>query len=161
MAVVLADIIFLFSERQESDWVLVWIAAISIFIADLIALAWVAMWTGLRSINANRAAGAAAARILVLPWLLFAMGATGLAILDEIDRGIIPRWVSDETTAIVAWAVICLAVDVFFGVWAYRNLTGRFRETAAARFDKQRKRWFGRSANLKLPPVTTTVQPAA
>jgi ABC-type transport system involved in cytochrome c biogenesis permease component len=161
MVVVLADIIFLFSERQEGDWVLVWIAGITIFIADLITLAWVSMWTGLRSLNTNRASGAAMARVLILPWLLFAMMWTGVAILEEINRRILPRWVTDETTAIVSWAVIGLAVDIFFGAWAYRNLTGKFRETVAARFDKQRKGWFRRSADAKTPPITSPVQPIA
>jgi ABC-type transport system involved in multi-copper enzyme maturation permease subunit len=159
MAVVLADIIFLFSERQEGDWVLVWIAGITIFIADLITLAWVSMWTGLRSLNTNRAAGAAMARVLILPWLLFAMMWTGIAILEEINRRILPRWVTDETTAIVSWGVVGLAVDIFFGAWAYRNLTGKFRETVAARFDKQRKGWFRRSADAKTSPVATVAQP--
>jgi hypothetical protein len=162
MTIVLVDIIFLFAERQENDWVLVWIAGITIFIADLIALAWVSMWTGLRSINTNRASGAAMARILVLPWLLFAMMWTGIAILDEINRGIVPRWVTDETTALVSWMVIGLVVDVFFGVWAYRNLTVQFRETVAARFEKGRKGWFRRSAQpAQPPPVSSAAQPVA
>jgi hypothetical protein len=138
MLVVLADIIFLFSHRTDGDWVLLWIAGVTIFVADVITLAWVSMWTGLKSVNANRAAGAAMARVLVLPWLLFAMLWTGIAILDEMNRGSMPRWLNDEDAAIVSWIVIGLAIDVLFGVLAYRNLMFNFRHTVAARFEKRR-----------------------
>ena len=144
MVIVLADIIFLFSRRNDDDWVLVWIAGITIFVADVITLAWVSMWTGLKSINANRASGAAMARVLVLPWLLFAMLWTGIAILDEVNRGSLPRWLNDEKLVVVSWIVIGLAVDIFFGVLAYRNLTQNFRQTVAARFDTGRKGWLRR-----------------
>src|SRR5687768_18565735 len=90
MLIVLADIIFLFSHRSDNDWVLLWIAGITIFVADVITLAWVAMWAGLKSINTNRASGAAMARVLVLPWLLFALFWTGIMILEEINRGWLP-----------------------------------------------------------------------
>lgn len=137
MIVVLADIIFLFSHRSDDDWVLLWIAGITIFVADLIALAWVSMWAGLKSINTNRASGAAMARVLVLPWLLFAMLWTALAIIDEINRGSLPRWFTDEKAVIVSWIVIGLTVDLLFGILAYRNLTMNFRQTVAARFEKR------------------------
>jgi ABC-type transport system involved in multi-copper enzyme maturation permease subunit len=161
MAIVLVDIVFLFAERQDADVVIIWIGGITVFVADLITLAWVSMWTGLRSINTNRASGAAMARVLILPWLLFAMMWTGIVIIEEINRNIIPRWVTDGTTGLISWVVIALVVDIFFGAWAYRNLTGRFRETVAARFEKSRKGWFRRTPNANLPPVTTTAQPVA
>jgi ABC-type transport system involved in cytochrome c biogenesis permease component len=147
MTVVLVDIIFLFSERQQSQWVLAWIGLIIVFIADLITLAWVAMWTGLRSLNVNRASGAAMARVLILPWLLFAMMWTGVLILEELQRGLFPRWLSKEETVYISWIVVSLAVDLLFGTWAYRNLITRFRETVAARFERPSRRWFRRSSS--------------
>ncbi len=159
LIIVLADIAFLFSYRQDEEWVVVWVAGIAIFVADLIALAWVSMWTGLRSVNANRAAGAAMSRILVLPWLLFALMMTAVAIYDEFYRGTLPNWVDDEMTAVVAWTLISGFVDVFFGVWAYRNLTTKFRETVAARFEKKPKRWFWRrEPALTLVSVTSDLR---
>jgi ABC-type transport system involved in multi-copper enzyme maturation permease subunit len=161
MVVVLADIIFLFAARQDSEWVLVWIAGITIFIADLITLAWVSMWTGLRSINANRASGAAMSRVLVLPWLIFAMFWTAIIIIDETSRSILPGWLKQEETGIISWVVIGLAVDVLFGLWAYRNLMRNFRETVAARFDKPRKGWFRRIAEAETAPSGGAAQPVA
>jgi ABC-type transport system involved in multi-copper enzyme maturation permease subunit len=161
MAVVVTDIIFLFSRRNDDDWVLVWIAGIIIFVADVIALAWVSMWTGLKSINANRAAGAAMARVLVLPWLLFAMLWTGFAIVDELNRGSLPRWLNDEKWVVISWIVIGLAVDLLFGVLAYRNLTQNFRQTVAARFDKQRKGWLRRMFSSGSPSPQPGAQPLA
>ena len=144
MAVALVDIVFLFTKSRDDDWVYIWMAGLVIFIADVITLAWVAMWTGLKSINSNRAAGAAMARVLVLPWLLFAMLWTGIAILDEINPGPLPRWIDDEKIGIISWVAIGLAVDFLFGAWAYRSLMNNFRETAAARFGAGRKGWLRR-----------------
>jgi len=159
MVVVLADIIFLFSHRTDDDWVLLWIAGITIFVADVITLAWVAMWTGLRSINANRASGAAMARVLVLPWLLFAMLWTGIAVLDEINRGSLPRWLNDEKSVVISWIVIGLAVDLVFGVLAYRNLIQNFRQTVAARFDKGGKGWIRRMFSSGPAAAQSAAQP--
>lgn len=161
MAIVLADIVFLFSERHQGDWALWWIAGITVFIADLVTVAWVSMWTGLRSINSIRAAAAAMARILILPWLLFAMLSTGVLIIEQIDRNILPRWIDDETTLLVMWALIAFVIDILFGASAYRNLTTRFREVVAARFDKPRKAWFRRPVEAQRPAVTGTAQPLA
>jgi ABC-type transport system involved in multi-copper enzyme maturation permease subunit len=158
MAVVLVDIVFLFSKSRDEDWVYIWVAGIVIFVADIITLSWVSMWTGLKSVNANRASGAAMARVLVLPWLLFAMLWTGIAILDEISPGPLPRWINDENVVVVTWIAIGLAVDLVFGMWAYRSLVNNFRETVAARFDSQRKGWLRRLFSSP-PPIQASVQP--
>jgi ABC-type transport system involved in multi-copper enzyme maturation permease subunit len=160
MVVVLVDIVFLFSERQQTEWVLVWIALITVFIADLITLAWVAMWTGLRSINTNKASGAAMARVLVLPWLLFAMLWTGIVVLGELNRGLFPRWLDKQETVFISWIVISLGVDVLFGIWAHRNLTTKFRETVAARFEKTAWRWFRRRRDASPANLAAAPQPA-
>jgi len=71
--VLLADFVFLMSDRHDADWPLVWVVLMSVFVADLVTLSWVGMWTGLTSRHSNRAAAAALARVLVLPWGLFAI----------------------------------------------------------------------------------------
>jgi hypothetical protein len=119
------------------------------------------MWTGLRSLNTNRASGAAMARILILPWLVWAALWTGIIIFDELNRGPLPRWLKDEDAGVVSWLIIGLVINVLFGSWAYRNLTENFRESVAARFDKRRKRWFGKSPDVSVPKVAAAPQAVA
>src|SRR6185369_13832814 len=69
--VLLADFIFLMAGRNETDWSVIWIAGMIVFVADLITLSWVGMWTGLSSGATARATGAVVARVLVLPWMVF------------------------------------------------------------------------------------------
>jgi ABC-type transport system involved in multi-copper enzyme maturation permease subunit len=161
LAVILVDIVFLFSERQQSSWVVGWIGLISVFVADLITLAWVAMWTGLRSLNVNRASGAAMARVLVLPWLLFAMMWTGFLVLQELQRGLFPRWLGSEEAVFISWIAISLVVDLLFGTWAYGNLMTRFREAVATRFEKSSRRWFRRGPGPTTSTLASAPQPAA
>lgn len=156
LAVVLLDLAFLYAYRQDSDWVLIWVAGIIIFVADVIALSWVAMWMGLKSANANRASGAAMARLLVLPWLLFAMFATSVAIFEQIKPGPLPRWLNNEETWVILWMIVSLVVDLAFGLLAHRNLMRRFRETVAARFDQPRKGWLRRVFSSGTPVQPST-----
>ena len=126
--VLVADTIFISTHRAEADWLRTWAAAVIMLLADLITLSWVGMWLGLRSRRANRALAAAVARILVLPWGVFLLA---LFILKYA------AWENDSL-GLVIWIGIGLITDVVFGVTAYRNLQGRFREVATQRFESGR-----------------------
>ena len=113
-----ADAAFCFSKVADREWVWVWLAGISIFLADLIALGFLGLWLGLTSRTTGRAAFSSMARILALPWL-------GFAVLTSAARFSFPDWFP-----LLTWFVLSLLVDVGFCAWAYRQLIHRFRMTA-------------------------------
>src|SRR6185369_1049182 len=84
------DFLFL-TAQSDDDWTLLWIAGISMFIADLVTLSWMGMWLGLTSRSITRAASAALVRVLVLPWLAFLALLTFIAISSIALSRIMPR----------------------------------------------------------------------
>jgi ABC-type transport system involved in multi-copper enzyme maturation permease subunit len=133
LAVLLADGVFALAERRDRDWVWTVATFASVFLADLITLGWLGMWLALRSRGANRAAGAAFVRVLVLPWMVF------LAVLTPFFFGAItqtiPRWLwSDERLLFALGLAIALGLDLVFSLHARGKLMKEFRAVAAQRF---------------------------
>jgi ABC-type transport system involved in cytochrome c biogenesis permease component len=133
MVVLAIDLIFLWAERQNEEWVLMCVVGMIILIADLIALAWVGMWMGLRSRHANRAAAAAVARVMVLPWVLWG-GIMTLLAISSMRFG--ARWMNEEFV-MVFWAVVSLAVAAGFALWSRARLLNDFRVVATQRHDQK------------------------
>jgi ABC-type transport system involved in cytochrome c biogenesis permease component len=133
--VLLADSIFMrASSGRQSELMAAWMAWMIVLVADLVTLVWLGMWHGLNSRRPNRAAAAALWRVLLLPWLLFLLLMTLGALTNAFDH---LRW---EGFLFVFWGGISLAVDLFFGLPAFRQLGARFREVAADRFDPKAHR---------------------
>jgi len=132
VVVLLADFAFLVATRNEPGWALTWIAGISVFVADLAALSWVGMWLGLTSRHTNRAAGAAIARVLLLPWVLFGLLWLAFVLLTTAGAHL-PQEIEEGRFWISAWALIGLALDVVFGLHARQRLLHDFREVATQR----------------------------
>jgi len=130
--VLLMDFVFLLDGRRDSDLFVVWIAGMVIFVADLVALAWVGMWRGLNSRRPNRAATAAMLRVLVLPWMIFLLLMTLAAVTDSFGRRM-SNW--DGNSAVYLWVAICLLVNASFAIPARRRLLRQFRSVATTRFD--------------------------
>jgi ABC-type transport system involved in cytochrome c biogenesis permease component len=122
----------------EGSWVLIWLGGLAVLVADIWALFYVGMWQALTSRSSNRANTAALARILALPWILYA------AFLMVVALSAI-AWRSgpnvSEIFFIGAWIVISLAADLFFGLRAKSFLETRFREVATARYAPGRSLW--------------------
>ena len=124
--------------RAKAVWILLWIAGLIMFIADLAALFSVCLWQSLTARNANRANSAAVVRILALPWIIFAVfmifvGITGGTGGLEADG------------FVFVWLFIGLGVDAYFGISSKLKLESRFREVATTRYtppDSIWKRWF-------------------
>ena len=124
-----------FNDRKMA--LLFWLAGIAMLVADVLTLPVVAMRVALTAKNPARATLSAIARVLVLPWILFGLVA-----------GIVNLWVALEllsalkqvpdfpgpTTCLGMWFGIGIAVDLFFGLRAWRQLLGHFRELATWRF---------------------------
>lgn len=156
------DCLFLILGLAEGDinrgeeitfWVMLWIAGATIFVMDLFALSWVSMWVGLSSKKANRAANAAIARILVLPWMVFFFLIT---ILGTVS--IFSKFRLNEDAALALWFSLAVINNLIFMSWAKKNLRERLREMATQRFAAKTSRfgWMrpkGDKSNPELPPV--------
>jgi len=106
-----------------------YLAGMSMFVMDAIALYWVGMWLALVSRNQSRAISTSLSRILLLPWVLL-----GLLTLLMV---FFPARINSEpgdTFFLASWFFIGLAVDVFFAFTAKRRLLQEFRTVAQQRF---------------------------
>ena len=68
------DEMLLENPEDRAFWVLFWAVGMVMLLVDLVALYWVGMWSALTTRNPTRAAGRNLERILVLPWLVLAVG---------------------------------------------------------------------------------------
>jgi len=127
--VVLVELLFLQARRGEESWVLVWGAGIVMLVADLVTLSWVGMWLGVSHRHHSRALGATIGLVLVLPWVVFALFATYLAVASTARPS---GW--DQDAFIVTWLVIGLMNDGVLVLWARTRLRERFRVVVTERF---------------------------
>jgi ABC-type transport system involved in cytochrome c biogenesis permease component len=134
MVVLMADFAFLLASRQESGMVVLWVAGMVIFVADLVTLSWLRMWRGLNSRRPNRASAAALARVLMLPWLIFVIFTTVIGVSGGFDGG---HSIWTPTALVILWTVISLGVDALFGLPARTRLLTKFREVATQRFESR------------------------
>ncbi|MBA4150507.1 MAG: ABC transporter permease subunit [Verrucomicrobia bacterium] len=158
MCVLLIDVVLIFAGLNYQyigkgvNWVIIWLAGMSVFVFDLYALAWLGMWLGMTSQKVNRAAAGGIARILFLPWLAFGVTFAVFAVL-----AISPAFRKlfninlPEYFVTLYWLLLSIVNNVIWIVYAKRKLRARFREIATQRFDAPRSFWnFGRTAK---PPV--------
>jgi ABC-type transport system involved in cytochrome c biogenesis permease component len=127
--VVVVELLFLQARRGDESWVLVCVAGLVMFVADLITLSWVGMWLGVSNRHHSRALGATIGLVLVLPWVLFALFATYLAVASTARPS---GWDVDAFT--IAWLVIGLINDWVLALWARARLRERFRVVVTERF---------------------------
>ena len=126
----------LMAEADRTSWVLFWAAVMAMMIADLAGLYWVGMWQGLTAKNPNRATSASLLRILVLPWVAFALVSLLLSFVSintGLDLG--PKFF------LGLWVVLSLAADFGFGAWARHKLLTEFRLAAARRYELRPGFW--------------------
>lgn len=137
-----ADGAFFVAKAYERDWAWLCLAGSSIFVLDLIALALLGLWLGLTSRTTARAAFSSLARILALPWLGFGVLMTAGAVLLSTAYS---RFNVSDWFPLLIWFGLSLLLDVFFCVWAYRQLIVRFRTTAQEKGASGRRlgSWFG------------------
>jgi hypothetical protein len=138
------DYLFLRTQRHNREWILTWVAGMSVLVADLITLAWVGMWLGLRSRSLHRASAAAVVRVLVLPWMLFGLSITAVGILSEADPALSSMLrsfmtnVGEERVFILAWLALSLLIDLAFTLWARTKLLRYFRAVATHEYGSKK-----------------------
>lgn len=131
-AVSVLVILFLFvlSEKAKGGLVSWWLGSMAMLVADLVSIAYVGMWLGLKGRYATRASGVTLARVLVLPWILLIAFITLVAVTSRFGgSGRI------EDLFLIVWLMLGLGVDIFFGLRARNGLHGQLRDLAASRFE--------------------------
>ncbi len=111
------------------------LAGMAMLAADMLALSWVGMWTGLTAKNINKASGDAITRVLALPWVAF----YGL-----FAAGAILSWLfgwnfnMDANTmfwiGLTIWFALGIGFDYFFSDWSRNRLRAEFRIMALRRY---------------------------
>lgn len=133
--VLLADLAFLMAERHTQGWVSVWAVGMIVFVADLWTLGWLGMWLGLIRRHPNRAALGALFRVLVLPWILFALVMTVLGVSGGLRMMNNAAW--ENYGLPLLYAGLSLGVNLVFGLPARQRLLAEFRTVATQRFDSK------------------------
>ena len=128
----------------------VWIAAMLLLVADLLALSLVAMASALTAKNQNQATLRTLWRILILPWMVggavVVIGQAWSWLIRDTD------WLPGWTCYLNLWFWLGLSADLGFGLWAWWLLRNRFRQLALQRFDPKP----GRSLHwLRRAEITT------
>ena len=131
--VLLVDLVFVVAGRHNSDWLAYWSVWMVVFLADVFALTWLGMWRGLNSRRPNRAALAALARVLVLPWILIGLFMTliGVTGLHRLFAG--SFW--DEYGFPLLYLAVSVGVNLLFAWPARAHLLNRFRLVATQQFE--------------------------
>ena len=131
-----SDEMLLENPEDRSFWVMSWTAGMVMLIADLAGLYWMGMWKALTARNPTRAVAGNLVRIIVLPWVVLALGAL-------IASLVLPTAESEplQKFCLGAWLIVGLAADLGFGAWARYKLLGGFRLAATQRYEERRGFW--------------------
>jgi ABC-type transport system involved in multi-copper enzyme maturation permease subunit len=124
------------SPEDRSFWVLCWTGAMVMLVADLAALYWVGMWKALTAKNPTRAVAGNLVRILLLPWIVVALGAlvTSLVWPNPEDAPL-------QKAFLGLWFAVGVATDLGFGAWARYKLLTEFRLAATLRYEARSGFW--------------------
>jgi ABC-type Na+ efflux pump permease subunit len=114
-------------------------AGMVMFVVDLVALRWVALWLALTSKNLSQAMGGAWVRILGLPWLIH----LGLYLSWSLIFQFAGRPGPDLTVLAwtICWVTIGLVFDAIFGWRAKRGFLMEFRALASERLGSRKSAW--------------------
>ncbi len=116
---------------SDSAAVLMWVAAMIVFIMDGVTIAAFGMWLGLTARRSSRAIAQTLFYILCLPWLILLGLITYLSMAHFSGM-------DSAGFFIGAYFVVSLAVDCVLFLQSSGNLTSRFREVATQRFDSSK-----------------------
>jgi len=132
--VILVEFVFLFSLpaqvcRNEPAVPAGWFAGICLLVADTAALVCVAMASALTARSPNQAIVVTVWRILILPWILYALFAAAAGFRTQILPGSGPSWMF----YVRLWFWLGIGADLFYGLRAWSLLYKSFRELALQR----------------------------
>ena len=143
LAVLLIEVVLMIASEHDTvnqeDFAFMiktWLAGMIMLVADCIALYWVGMWQAVISKNPNRAASASVARVLVLPWILFALFGL-ICSLMTFPRAHEPT----ENVFLGVWLALGLGADIGFGTWARYKFLSQFRVAASQQYSRPAGFW--------------------
>jgi ABC-type transport system involved in multi-copper enzyme maturation permease subunit len=137
-------------ERASCFWG--YLAGMLLLVMDLAGLYWTGMWQGLTSKNPNRATSGVVARILILPWVAYALIILVVS-LTWSSRGQDPSW----KFFLGLWVGLSLAADLGFGLWSRFKLLTEFRLAAEQRYAHRVGFW--KRLFTDNPPTVANVPP--
>src|SRR5262249_13119149 len=117
-------------------WTWLWLGGMVMLVCDLVALYWVGLWQALTAKSSHRAASASLARILMLPWIGFALVALVVSLASM--RG---HREPSQGFFLGGWFRLGCAADIGFGAWARTKLLTEFRVAATRRFMRREGFW--------------------
>ena len=117
---------------DRAAWICFWIALMGMLGVDLVALFWVGLSQALVAKNPTYAGSATVFRVLVVPWICYAL----FLLLIASNMG-----GSSWGFFLGLWVVLGLVVSMIFGVTAYNRVIFDFRTLAERRFTSQPGFW--------------------
>jgi len=138
-------------------------AATVVFIADIIALAWLSMWRGMKARHSYTALLWTLVQLLAGPWVLFYVAFTALMMIvfvPQIARGgaapaatTVTKWMEWLPYIMtVLWATISLTVAILSAWWARRCLKRYFRYQATLSYQPPKAIWRQPVKAATMPP---------
>ena len=112
-----------YSTQNAAQVVSFGFSALLLLLADITALFWVALSSGLTSKSPNHASISTISRVMILPWVLY--GAV-IALANLTAGGPLPGW----QFYLSVWFWLGIAADLGFGLPAWWRVRTRFRELA-------------------------------
>jgi len=116
---------------QPRYWVVFWLAGLAMFLADLIALYWIGMWQALTARNPARATLTSINRVMVLPWVGYALLVLILALFSANGTN---RFQGGPGFFLAMWFVLGLTADIGFAIHARYKLLTTFRLAAEQQY---------------------------
>jgi len=116
-------------------------AGVLVFLADLVALAWLSMWRGMKARHSYVAWLWCVVQLLVLPWLVFYVALTAGAMLIFLPQFVnagaannaasMKKWMEWLPHLLTSgWVLLSLAAAILTAWWARRCLQQQFRHQA-------------------------------
>ena len=128
--------------KEQLIFVQLFGAGLLAFAADIVALAWLSMWRGMKARHSYVAWLWSVVQLMVLPWILFYVATTAVTMLMFIPSAIrsgggagnptfFTRWIEFLPFILIgAWFFLSLAMAIFSAWWARRCLHRYFRYQA-------------------------------
>lgn len=143
-----------FEPEERIGYITLWACMLVFLVADLAALYWLSMWQSLSAKNPTHAASRSLLRILVFPWVAYALVLVTVAI-GSIGSRSEPGW----KFYVGLWLFLGLAADLGFALHARHRLLTGFRLAAQERFVVRAGLWSRLRGNPKsgLPNVQSAL----